>query len=85
MNGIIQNQNRNQFLIYKKLEIKIKTEMQKAVLFKTESENQYKVLSSNNDIIAIIFNSDYLMMVKGSQKNQKNKHFISKSKPKVSK
>ena len=42
MNGIIQNQNRNQFLIYKKFEIKIKTEMQKAVLFKTETETNIR-------------------------------------------
>ena len=42
MNGKIQNQNRNQFLIYKKFEIKIKTEMQKAVLFKTETETNIR-------------------------------------------
>ena len=42
MNGIIQNQNRNQFLIYKKFKIKIKTEMQKAVLFKTETETNIR-------------------------------------------
>ena len=42
MNGIIQNQNQNQFLIYKKFEIKIKTEMQKAVLFKTETETNIR-------------------------------------------
>ena len=42
MNGIIQNQNRNQFLINKKFEIKIKIKMQKAVLFKTETETNIR-------------------------------------------
>ena len=52
MNGIIQNQNRNKFLIYKKFEIKIKTEMQKAVLFKTETETNirsYLVTTRGNE------------------------------------
>ena len=42
INGIIRNQNRNQFLIYKKFEIKIKTKMQKAVLFKTKTETNIR-------------------------------------------
>ena len=81
MNGIIRNQNQSQFLIYKKFEIKIKPEIQKVVLFKTET-NTYKVLFSNNDvIIAIIFNTP--KDVKVSQKNQNNKHLISELQPKV--
>ena len=42
INGIIRNQNRNQFLIYKKFEITIKTKMQKAVLFKTKTETNIR-------------------------------------------
>ena len=66
----VRNQNQNQNA--------------KSCLVQNQNRNQYKVLFSNYDvIIAIIFHSQCPMMVKGSQKNQKNKHFISKLKPKV--
>ena len=58
----VRNQNQNQNA--------------KSCLVQNQNRNQYKVLFSNYDvIIAIIFHSQCPMMVKGSQKNQKNKQF----------